>query len=46
MLGSPLNIAAYPMANLTIKHIGELATVDLSALLGVADAHVAEEEKR
>ena len=32
-------IAACPPANLTIEHKGELATVDVSALMGDADAH-------
>ncbi|MEO8339192.1 MAG: hypothetical protein ABI604_05650 [Nitrospirota bacterium] len=41
----PWNIAAYPLANRTIESIGELTTVDLPALLGVADAHLAEEEE-
>ncbi len=40
------NIAAYPPpANLTIEHIGELATVNLSAMLGATDAHIAVKEK-
>jgi FMN phosphatase YigB (HAD superfamily) len=40
------NIAAYPPADLTIEHIGELTTADLPALLSVNDAHPAGKEKR
>ncbi|MGH7184019.1 MAG: HAD family hydrolase [Nitrospiraceae bacterium] len=41
----PKNIAAYPKADLTIEHIGDLATVDLFALLGAVDSHRTVEEK-
>lgn len=35
----PNQIAAYPSADITLEHINDLVTVNLSALLGAADAH-------
>ncbi len=36
----PKNISAYPPADLTIEHIGDLVDCDLSALLGVTNTGV------
>lgn len=40
----PENIAAHPPADLTIEHIGELISVDFTALLGAANTGRAQQE--
>jgi hypothetical protein len=42
----PNNLAAYPPADITVEHIGDLVNYDLSALLGAAKAGRVKWEER